>query len=190
MATCGDVITNALKLAKVLPSGASPTAEETADGMLALQSLYDGWVAGAMFGRLEDIYLDADDTAEEGKRYFVPTGTTLTAATSTYTDADGNPRQPRDLALYESLTEAGTRSVKLYDRTAWVELTGLTTASDAPLASRGLMGLAACLALSGAFSSMFGGQATPEIVNLARIFQAGLSYKPGSTRDRTVSEYF
>jgi hypothetical protein len=46
-----------------------------------------------MFGTLEDVYLDGDDTAEEGKRYYIPSGFTLTDATSEYLDSTGTVRQ-------------------------------------------------------------------------------------------------
>ena len=194
MATCLDIITSALKLARVLPSGGTPSASETEDGMDCLQSLYDEWVAGGMFGKLTDTYLTADDTAREGNRYLLASGVTLTEPTVIPAEdsADGTARQPRDLAIYESLTSTGTRSVRLYDRTGWVDLLGLTTTSIAPLASRGKMGLAACLATSGAFAAMFNDTATmnPDVRSVANTFRASLSYKLGTTRDRTASEYF
>ena len=82
MATCLDIITHALKLSKVLSSGEEPTADESRDGLVALQSLYDQWRTGGMFGELCDYTLEVDETAEEGMRYYVPAGLTLTDATS------------------------------------------------------------------------------------------------------------
>lgn len=190
MATCSTIITNALKLAKVLPSGGSPSTDEAADGLLCLQSLYDGWVSGGMFGTLEDVYLTEDDVAEEGKRYYVPTGITLTAATSDYVDAYGDTRQPRDLALYETLAAAGTRTVKLYDRTAWVAMTGLASSDTAPLSNRGEMGLAACLATSGAFTDMFGAEVGQGTLILAAQFIKQLMRKSGSTQDGVPGDYY
>lgn len=191
MATVRDIITHALKLARVISSGESPSSEEAADGLVCLQSLYSSWVHNAMFGELEDVYLDADDDAQEGKRYYVPTGLTLTDATSVYDD-NGTTRQPRDLAIYEVLMQAGTRTVKLYDRTEWVELTGLTLNSTAPLSSRGEMGLAAVLATYGGFAAMFGDTATmnPDVRRAASDFLGQIMAKKGSTRDKTGSEYF
>ncbi len=190
MATCLDTITTALKLAKVLPSGGTPSAAETVDGLACLQSLYDGWVMGGMFGRLEDVYLEEDDVAEEGTRYFVPTGITLTAATSSYVDSCGVTRQPRDLAMYESLTEAGTRSVKLYDRTEWVDLLGLASGDEAPLSKRDSVGLAACLATSGAFIAMFGGEVAPPVILKTSAFLKSLMGKDGSTQDDGQGIYY
>ena len=191
MATCRDIITDALKLARAISPGEAPTSDEANDGLTCLQSLYDSWVHSGMFGTLEDVTLEENDAAEEGKRYFVPTGLTLTAATSEYDD-NGTIRQPYDLSIYESLTEAGTRSVKLYDRTEWVELTGLSLSSTAPLSSRDRMGLAACLATNGAFGAMFSDTATtnPDVRVAARRFLGSIIGKQGSTQATRTSDYY
>jgi hypothetical protein len=191
MATCLDVITYAMRQCRILGLGKEPKAREAEEGMVALQALYDQWRTGGMFGTLEDIYLDGDDIGEEGKRYFVPTGYTLTAATSVYLDSDEVTRQPRDLALYEVLTQAGAQTARLYDRIEWVDLLGLELTDTAPLSSRNAYGLAACLATSGGFSSAFGGQEPPiQVVALARHFLRSIMGKKGSTQDRGSGEYF
>jgi hypothetical protein len=188
MATCAQVITYALRMNRIIGSGKDPTTAELADGMIALQALYDQWRTGGMFGDLEDVYLDENDTAEEGYRYFVPTGYTLTAATSVYDD-NGTTRQPRDLALYESLTEAGTHSAKLYDRTVWRSMTGLAQADEAPLSSRSSWGLAACLATSGGFTALFGAEPSQATIALARHFLRSLMEK-ATTQDKYTPDYF
>ncbi len=194
MATCLDVITLAMRLARVLASGAEPQAEETEDGMVCLQSLYDGWVAAGLFGRLTDSYLTADDTAQEGYRYLLASGVALTEPTiiAAEDSADGIARAPRDLAIYESVNSTEARSVRLYDRTGWVDLLNLTTTDEAPLSGRGKIGLASALACSGAFIAMFNDTAAmnPDIRRSANQFQAALSYKIGTTRDRAQAEYF
>jgi hypothetical protein len=83
MATCAEVITYALRMNRVIGSGKDPTTAELADGMIALQALYDQWRTGGMFGDLEDVYLDENDTAEEGKRYFVTMMTEKPASLAT-----------------------------------------------------------------------------------------------------------
>lgn len=190
MATCLDIITYAMRLTRRLAMGDEPTGDEGDAGMVALQSLYDQWRTGGMFGELEDVYMEEDDTAEEGVRYFVPTGITLTAAASEYIDGDGITRQPRDLALYESMSEAGTHTARLYDRTEWVDLLGLELADTAPLSSRNAYGLAACLATSGGFLALFSAEPQPHVIALARQFTANLMSKSGSTQDREGVEYF
>ena len=191
MATCLDIVTYAMRSLGVLGGGASPTSSEGADGLVALQSFYDELVASGMFGRLEDVFLDFDDTAQEGKRYLLDTGIVLTEPTiiDASMSVDGADRQPRDLSLYESLTSAGVRSVRLYDRTQWVDLIDLTLTDDAPLASRGAMGLAAAVACSGGFSDMFGATAGPALLGRSTRFLSSLTHKLGSTRDRLTVEY-
>lgn len=202
-ATCLDIITDAMKLAGILRSGGSPKAAEADDGMVCLQALYDEWIAGGMFGKLTNCYLTADTDAQEGYRYYVPAGVTLTAATNdyvpqygdSYSECDyasgiGYTRQPRDLALYEVVDSTGSRSVKLYDRTQWVDLLDLTTASISPLASRGRTGLAAALATSGAFLAMFGVTPNPATVVKARQFTGNLMNKSGSTQDDPPGTYY
>jgi hypothetical protein len=183
-------VTNALRLARVISSGETLSADEANDGLSCLQSLYDQWLHNAMFGRLEDVYLDADDVAEEGKRYYVPAGFTLTPATSDYVDSCANIRQPRDLSVYESF-DGTTRTVRLYDRTQWVDLLGLTLNSEAPLSARGEMGLSACLAISGAFAAMFGDTATlnPDVRRLAQVFTGQIMDK-STTQNDSGAEYF
>jgi hypothetical protein len=190
MAECLEVITNALVLRKIIGIGKSPKAAETALGLTALQSLYDQWRTGGMFGQLEDVYLEEDETALEGKRYFVPTGLTLTDASSVYEDENGVTRQPRDLAMYESLTQAGVHTAKLYDRKEWVDLLGLELTDVAPLSSRTALGLAACLATSGGFAAAFGGEASPELIALARHFLRNVMGKDATTQDRTGADYY
>lgn len=190
MATCNDIVTRAMQLARVLALGDEATADEGAIGLEALQSLYDQWRTGGMFGELEDVYLEDDDIAEEGVRYFVPTGITLSEPTSVYIDFDGNTRQPRDLAMYEILTEAGVQTAKLYDRTEWVSLLDLQSTDVAPLSGRGALGLAACLATSGGFGAVFNAQADPRLLFLARQFTASLAGKPGSTQPHDRAEYY
>lgn len=191
MASCLDIVTFAMRSLGLLSSGEAPSSQEGDDGLAALQSFYDELVAQGMFGRLTDSYLTANDTAQEGYRYLLAVGVVLTEPTTipAIDTVDGIVRQPRDLSLYESLTSAGVRSVRLYDRTTWVNLIGLALSDTAPLSSRGAMGLAAAVACSGGFSSMFG--ATPDAPLLARSqrFLSGLSHKLGSTRDRLAAEY-
>jgi hypothetical protein len=158
--------------------------------MTCLQSLYDQWLHGVMFGEREEIFLDSDDVAEEGKRYYIPSGSTLTVPTSEYVDSFGDTRQPRDLALFESVDSDGTQTAKLYDRIAWVDLLDLGLSDEAPLSGRNAYGLAACLATSGGFMAAFGAEPSEAVVSLARHFRANLMSKAGSTQDRAAGEYF
>lgn len=186
-ATCLDVITYAMRQARIIGLGKEPKAAEAEEGMVALQSLYDEWRTGGMFGGLEDVYLTSDDTAEEGKRYYTA-GYTLTVPTSVYVDSLGTTRQPRDLTLYESF-DGTTQTAKLYDRTAWVDMLGLSLSDIAPMGARNAYGLAACLSTSGGFVSAFGAQPGEAVVALARHFLRNVMGKVGSTQDSAGGEY-
>lgn len=186
MTTVRDVVKLALKMGRVISSGEQPEAEEAADGLVALQSLYDGWVASGMFGRLTDVYAANDDEAEESHRYVAASGVTITIPT-TIEDGD-EERPPRDLTVIETVTSAGVRAVKIYDRTGWVDLLGLELEDDAPLASRGASGLAACLAMT--YSEMFGAQIGPATQRLAGTFRASLAAKWGSSQSAAEQEFF
>lgn len=205
MATCLDIITLAMKQCRILRSGGVPSAKETADGMVALQSLYDEGRTGGMFGTLTDYYIADGSTvdAQEGYRYYVASGGALTHATNdyvpqygdAYSECDyasgiGATRQPRDMALYEVVESDGTQTARLYDRTAWVDLLDLESGDVAPLSGRGANGLAACLATSGGFMDLFGSQPGPGTVAVARHFLRNIMGKIGSTQDNSGTEYF
>lgn len=187
MTTCRDIITYAMRQARILPAGRDPKASELADGIVALRSLYDGWVANGMFGRLTDTYQSTAYTAGEGERVIAPSGVEITFPTTV--DAACGERCPRDLTVIETII-GGQRSVKLWDRSGWVDLLGLNENGPAPLASRGAWGLAATLAVSGGFVTMFGGEPTSDVRMLALRFQNGLVAKFGTTQDSIAGDYF
>lgn len=188
MASCLDIITYAMRQCRILGIGKEPKASEAEEGLVALQSLYDQWRTGGMFGELEDTYLEESDTALEGRRYYTD-GYTLTNATTEYVDDYGVTRQPRDMALYE-VFDGSTHTAKLYDRTEWVDLLGLELSDTAPLSGRDAYGLAACLATSGGFSAAFGADPPQQVIALARHFLRNIMSKHGSTQDRGEAEYF
>lgn len=195
MTTIRDVVTKALQQGRVIGVNATPTSSEAQAGLEAFQAMVDQWTADGMFGRLEDVYLEADDTAKEGRRYLLASGVTLTIPSLISGDGgdygeEGNTsaRQPFDLALIESVTSAGVRTVKLRDRTAWVDLLGLGLDDDAPLASRGMTGLAACVART--YCELFGRELGPNTQMLARKFEGSLARKFGSTQDTPTADYF
>jgi hypothetical protein len=190
MATCLDIITLALRQALVLSPGDDPEDGEADDGLTAMQGMFDGWVSNGMFGRLNDVYKTVNYTALEGDRVRYPATATITIPT-TYAEngAEGSERAPRDLSLIETYdTTNSTRSVQLWDRNGWVELTGLTLTSTAPLGDRDKFGLAA--ALADHYGEMFGASLPPNIARRAQQFRTSLSYKLGSTRDRATAVYF
>jgi hypothetical protein len=176
--TCADIITYAMRQTKVLGSGKVPTAPELVDGMIALQSFYDLMVTDGLFGSLTDLYKTDDYEAKEFERITAPTGVTITFPALLDDLTNGGSRPPRDLAIIETIVN-GTRTVQLWDRTAWVPLTGLASSDDAPLAERGAWALGAAFAISGTFIAMFGESAdvTPTVAMLGSRFMGSLSAK-------------
>lgn len=186
MPTVRDIITRAFQMARIVPLGVEPKAKETQFGLEALQSLYDEWVSGGMFGRLTDYLADTDYEAEEGQRIRHTSAVTVTLPTS-FDDVDGE-RQPYDLSVietYDSTTSA--RAAWLWDRNSWVNLLALGLEDEAPLAHRGMLGLSACLASS---LTPFGGEIDPRQERMANAFRSSLSLKAGASQAPRETEYY
>jgi hypothetical protein len=186
MTTILDVVTLALRQGRVIGVNASPTSSEAAAGLQAFQGMIDTMISTPTFGALVDVYEIYNYTAGEGERVISPTAITVTFPDTIDDESIGEDRPPYDLSIVETVL-AGNRTVKLYDRTGWVTLTDLTLASDAPLASRGLTGLAACVART--YCEMFGRDLGPNTQRLAAQFMLSLSMKRGTNRARTPAEY-
>lgn len=190
MTTCSEIITLALRQVRVLGSGRDARAAEGADGLVALQGMFDAWVANGMFGRLTDVYTAVAYTAHENERIRAASSAVVTIPT-TFSEGglDGSDRGPRDLSLIEVYNiVAATRQVSLFDRNAWVRIEALALADTCPLANRGASGLAACLAET--WADMFGAEVGSGVRRLAASFRTGLSLKLGSTRDSVGADYF
>jgi hypothetical protein len=176
MPTCADIITQGLRLARVIASGENPKADEATDGMFALQSLFDEWVAGGVFGLMTDTYQTAAYTAKE-QQIVITDGSPVITIPTTYDacgDTTGNPngqRAPLDLACIQVRDRtAGTVATWLYDG-AWKQIDALALTDEAPLASRGQMGMAAAVAVR--FVESFGkGKVTPLMLDSAGKFFA------------------
>lgn len=181
MATCRDIVTRALHMAGIVPRSEDPDGDEMRDGMTVLQSLYDTWLIGGMFGRLTDVYEPGSYEAEEGQRIYLSSGTVTLP-----TEID-NDRKPRDLVAVEAYDTAGRRAW-IWDRTAWVQINDLAEADDAPLSDRGANGLAACLAV--AYAEEFGAELKASIVRQCGQFKSALSYKFGSEREVAAGTWF
>lgn len=184
MTTCRDIITLGLQLGRVIPMGREPKASEAATGLDVLQGMYDGFFANGMFGRLNDVYKDANYTAKEGERIYND-GVTITIPT-TITD-DGDERAPRDLSAIVVIA-SGVTTNRVYSQGAWRNCSALTLDSDAPLAERDKAGLAALFAMY--FVEAFGGELSPMWKRRALQFQGSLSMKLGSTQPASESTYY
>ena len=212
MATCNDIVRVAMGRLRQIRAGATPAGIEAEDGMLALQSLYDVWVADGLFGRLNDVLVTASYTANEQDRIVNDVGATITlpltiqpntttyapvwpqdSGTHDYGFASSLPRPPRDLAMVEEITTAAGSTVMaryLYERVqrSWVQINGLLLTDNAPLAMRGMLGLSACL--DEQLADSYGAQVSQATSRDATAFKWGLSAHYDSTRVAGRSDYF
>lgn len=212
MATCRDVTTLALKKLQVIASGETPTAAESADALVALQGLLDGWCRDGMFGRLRDVHVTADYTAREFQRIRVDAGT-VTIPTLFPVSQDGddygfqpaqpdadqladdqlpdpNNRPPRNRSVVVTVDPAGTWATWFYegDIGEWVELQALTLNDTCPLSRVDADGLASQLAL--AVADQFGVEPKPWTIAKAARFRSLLSNRADSTRRETPMQSF
>lgn len=187
MPTCRDIITRALRKARVYAAGEDPSSEDMTDGMDELQNLYEQWGSNGMFGRLADVATDSDIDAEPNQRITTTASAVITIPTEF--DRDGEDLPPYDLAFLEVVdTVAATVTRYIYENGAWVTIGGLTLDDEAPLSNRGRGGLSACLAL--AYAEEFGETVGPGVARQAASFKTGLSLKLGSDAQRTTPDYF
>lgn len=181
MTTCRDIVARALRMAGIVRKGREPKATELADGMFALQGLYDGWLTGGMFGKLKDHYAQEDYEAEVGQRVYIESGAV------TLPTLIENDHKPRDLAVVEINTPTA-REVHVWDRNAWVRIDALEAGDDAPLALRGAEGLAACLAVS--IAEEYGAAITGSTASKAGNFRTNLRLHYGSEQEPFEGTWF
>lgn len=205
IATCNDVIRVAMLRMKMLSAGEQPSAEEAADGMLALQSLYDQWSTGGMFGRLNDVSVTSAYTAQEWDRIQNPTAATITLPTlitlnQSYPSywpqygvygysTDVTPRPPYDLSQVEVIAPVGSARL-IWDAHAggWMPLNYLALTDAAPLAGRSLSGLASSLALM--WADDFGATPGPATQRAATLFEFSIAARYGSARRAAMQDYY
>ena len=165
MATCNDIVSLGLKQAAIIGVSDTPTADEASAGLDVLQSLYDSWFESGEFGNLEDIYSNANVTAEEQQRITAPSGVTVTLPT---TIQGGNgTRAPYLLSAVQTVIN-GVATNSIHEHSGWAALTGLSLSDTAPLAGFGKAGLAACHAVH--WTGLFGGSVAPGTKLLADRF--------------------
>lgn len=182
--TCRDIISDGLRLGRVVGIGRTPRASEAAEGLKVLQGMYDGFVVNGMFGRLTDVFTDEDYTANEWERIYND-GATITIPT-TITN-DGDERAPYDLSCIVVMA-SGVPTNRVYSGGAWRTLSDLTLDSDAPFSERDRTGLAALFALY--YTEAFGSQLSPMWAKRGLQFQGSLSYKIGSTQPVSEGVYY
>lgn len=147
MATCEEIIAEAMEENGSLALGETPPPEEGVRGLTRLQSMFRQG-AEAVFGRVVE-YLATDDyEAEEQQRVFAD-GFTITLPTSIEdADSDTGYRRPRDLAMIQVVDDGSDPEISIYDAHAgaWVRIDNLTMAGECPLSARWRHGIVAALA--------------------------------------------
>lgn len=185
--TCRDTITRALRKVRVYGAGITPSNEDAEDALDELKNLYEQWATSGMFGRIADVTTAEDYDANPGERIRVTETATVTIPTEFAEDGVDYP--PYDMSYIEVVDVPNQEVLRyIYENGAWVEINALTLDSEAPLATRGNGGLAACLAL--ALADEHGVSAGPMVVRQAAAFKTGLSLKLGSDAPRTAPDYF
>jgi len=182
MATCRDIVTRALQMSGIVALGRDPKAAETEAGMVSLQSLYDEWVMGGMFGRLTDVYKTEAYTANEGERVHGATVTLPDPITN-----DGDARAPRQFACIV-VVDGGAATNHVYFDGDWRTVSGLALGDDAPFATISTDGLSGCVAER--LASTFGGDVSIGAARAAKGFRTALSYKIGSTQPEPKQVYY
>ena len=187
MPTCRDIITRALRKAKVYAAGETPSADDINDGLDELKNLYEQWGSNGMFGRLADVLADDDYEASPNERITATDSAVITIPT-VFEDG-GEDYPPYDTAFIEVVdTVAVTVQRYIYENGAWVELSNLSLDDEAPLAGKGQGGLSACLAV--AYAEEFGATVGPGVQRQAASFTTGLGMKYGSDSYCTKPSYF
>ncbi len=203
--TISDVVRLAMQRLRLVAAGEAVTSTEATDGLIAFQSMVDGWATNGLFGRLNDVIPTGNYTAAEQDRVINDGGYVITLPTIIqpqltyfpyYPDSSTlgvlttvSPRPPRDLSQIEVMT-AGNSVRSFYDAhlRAWIPVQALALTDTAPLATRGVQGLASCLALQ--IADDYDVQPTPGVQRVASLFMFGLSARYGSARRTGVQDYF
>jgi len=180
MTTVRDIVARALRMLG-WRKGRDPRPAELADGLIALQGLYDAWFTGGMFGRLADYYTEDDYEAAVGQRVFATSGTV------TLPELVEDEHPPRDLSAIE-VNDGDGRRAYIWDRQAWVRIDALADSSDAPLANRGSEGLAASLAVW--IAEEYGETPGPVTASKAAAFKTNLRLRYGTQQEPIAGQWF
>lgn len=169
MATCSDIIARALRMARVVAIGETPTASEEDEGMTVLSSFYNRLAETALTTSVE-LYEEDDYEAEEGDRVYC-----LGAVTLPTTIDDGGERRPHDLAAIQYNESGAGWQTWISDRGDWVRTDDLSESDAAPLSARNVEGLSALVAIE--LAETFGKQVGPDTIAKARRFQSQMQPK-------------
>lgn len=212
MATCGDVVTGALRKLGVVGAGRNPRPSDRDDAMESLKSLYRQLISQGAFGRLRDVTPTATYVASENERVFrsddrceqvtLPLKIASTRGdpmdygsrwvSPAASEIDRNSRPPRDCAvvsIIDGFTDTETHWIYDGEGKDWHSLHDLTVDSRAPLADRDLDGLRSLLATN--VADQFGSDVHPTTLAQAQRFQISLTHRYSQPReDRQADGWF
>jgi hypothetical protein len=171
MTTCRDIVTLAMRQARIVGIGRTPRAAEADEGMDALISLYNSMFTKGPLGPFTSVYATEDYTAKENER-IIADNVTITIPDTIEDSAE--TRTPKDLSAIVVITSTG-RNQYVFSLGTWEAAHDLTLDSTAPLAERDKFGLAALLAVE--YPEMFGASLPPETRRRAAQFKGELSHK-------------
>lgn len=202
MATCREVITKAYRKLGAVGRKANLDATDSATGLSNLQSMFEAWISGGMFGRLWDVYSATDVTAKVGQRI----RTTAVVTLPTFTDENGWGSYccgGWDYGFYHdecnyTLNHAvivvvnpttGVQQINMWDSTTgqWVRLDALELGDPCPLSNLGVDDLACCLAKTLADEAGF--TVGPQTERRAGMFEMRLAMRPDSNQRIARGEY-
>lgn len=186
-----EVVNTALKMVGVISPGESPTSDEMEDGRRALVGLYDLWASSGMFGRLDGVLSGGTIYSDDVLEWAAPEVDAPVELPVRVKGDDGEPAPPRDLSYIEVVTEAtGERRAYVWDarQGKWARFDALASDDEAPLARRGVRGLAAVLAVD--IAGDYGKAAPGPVVRTAAAYRMGLSARYGEKRRAGQVEYF
>ncbi len=180
MTTCREIVTLALRQARIVGIGRTPRASEATEGLTALQSLYDSMFADGPLAPFADVYATEAYTAQENER-IIADGVTITIPDTII--ENGETRTPKDLTAVIVITDT-TQKNYVFSLGRWQVCDSLTLDSTAPLANRDKAGLAALLAMQ--YAEMFGAELPPMTARRAMDFRGKLVAKHSTKRSDPV----
>lgn len=152
MATCVEVITAAARRAGVIDRRRSIDSSDAGRLLELLEDQYLQWAAAGMFGRLTDVLVEDDYTAEEQERVVVNTASSVVVTMPATVDDDltGDTRPPKSMAMI-MVTSAYSdfQETCVYDAGFgnWVKFENLTLGGYAPLSATNKTAVVAALAV-------------------------------------------
>lgn len=193
MPTCREIIASGYRMAGSRDAAATLSALDGTVGMELLQEIYLEMLSKGLFGRMTDVRITEDHTAEEQDRIFVDTADAVTVTIpDTIEDEDtGEDRAPRDYSVV-TVTDglSDSRQLYLFDAIygAWTRIDALGLDDYAPLSGRFPAGMKAHLALKRAAEDGF--QISPVIAREAAMMNLALASRFDSPALPVANTYY